>query len=237
MSTQQVQRAMLKQVAVALGPDLRARMAFVGGCTTALYLSDEFTLEQVRHTDDVDIIVHVMGRADFYTLQETLRKASFRVSMPDPGDKTLPICAMHLGELRVDFMPDDQSILGFTNRWYQQALSTAKPYELEPRITINLVDPVYFVATKLEAWKGRGNGDALSSHDIEDILNVVDGRPELVSEIASGPAEVKVYIAEEFRALLDDSNFEYAVASQSGNDSDREDVMFERLEALAKGSA
>ena len=25
---------MLKQVAVALGPDLRARMAFVGGCTT-----------------------------------------------------------------------------------------------------------------------------------------------------------------------------------------------------------
>lgn len=234
MSTQQIQRAMLKQVAEALGTDLRAKMAFVGGCTTALYLSDEFTLEQVRHTDDVDIIVHVMGRADFYTLQDTLRKSGFKISMPDPGETVPPVCAMQLGELRVDFMPDDQDILGFTNRWYQQALSTATHYELEPGLTINLVDPVYFVATKLEAWKGRGNGDALSSHDIEDILNVVDGRPELVAEIAAGPAEVKAYIADEIRTLLEDDHFEYAVASQAGN-SEREEILFERLEVLAKG--
>ncbi|WP_151703052.1 hypothetical protein [Nitrincola alkalilacustris] len=136
MSTQQVQRMMLKQVADALGPELRANMAFVGGCTTALYLSDEFTLEQVRHTDDVDIIVHVMGRAAFYTLQKTLSQSGFRVCMPNPGEKTPPVCAMQLGELRVDFMPDDQDILGFTNRWYQQALSTANRYELEPDLTI-----------------------------------------------------------------------------------------------------
>lgn len=235
MSTQQIQHTMLKQVAQALGPELRDNMAFVGGCTTALYLSDEFTLEQVRHTDDVDIIVHVIGRADFHKLQETLRKSGFKVPMPPPGEKAPPICAMQLGALRVDIMPDDQEILGFTNRWYQQALSTANTYELEPGLTIKLVDPVYFVATKLEAWKGRGQGDALSSHDLEDILNVVDGRPELVSEIAAGPAEVKAYIAEEFSALLEDSNFEYAVNSQASNDSAREEILFERLEVLAKG--
>ena len=41
------------------------------------------------------------------------------------ADDQSPICAMALGELWVDFMPDDPAILGFSNRWYRQALDTA----------------------------------------------------------------------------------------------------------------
>lgn len=235
MSTLQIQHAMLVQVAEALGPDLREKMAFVGGCTTALFLTDEFTLEQVRHTDDVDIIVHVMGYAGFTALQRQLGKYGFKVTMPLPGEDAPPVCAMQLGQLRVDFMPDDQAILGFTNRWYREALATAISYPLEPSMQIKLVNPVYFLATKLEAWKGRGKGDALSSRDIEDILNVVDGRPELMAEIQAGPAAVQAYIAAELRALLDDANFEYAVSSQAHGDGDREKILFERLEAVTEG--
>ena len=53
--------AMIAKVAQALGDDLLPHVAFVGGCTTGLLLTDDFAREQVRHTDDVDLIVHVVG--------------------------------------------------------------------------------------------------------------------------------------------------------------------------------
>jgi hypothetical protein len=31
----------------------------------------------------------------------------------------------------------------------------------------------------LEAFKGRGNGDFLVSHDLEDVVTIVYGRPAL----------------------------------------------------------
>jgi predicted nucleotidyltransferase len=222
---------MLKEVAKALGPDMCQQMTFVGGCTTGLLLTDDFTREQVRSTEDVDLIVHVMGAIGFVRLQEQLSQRGFRLSPNDEGDD-LPICAMKLGELRVDFMPDDDT-LGFSNRWYKDAMATATPYELDAETIINLVSPVYFVATKLEAWKGRGRGDALTSRDIEDILHLVDGRPELLGEIQSSNVEVSTYISHEVSKLLDDNNFEYAVSAQSRGDSDRENLLFERLESLA----
>jgi len=229
-----LQRQMLKQVAEALGADLRPKMTFVGGCTTALLLTDPFTQEQVRSTDDVDLIVHVMSHMEYHQLQKQLAQRGFRLS-PDHTEEEMPICAMTLGSLRVDFMPDS-NVLGFTNRWYAKAMETATDYSLDANLTIKLVSPVYFVATKLEAWKGRGKCDALSSRDIEDLLNMVDGRPELLEEIATAPQEIQGYIAEELRHLLDDPNFQYAVNSQSRGSSDRENILYDRLEALTKGA-
>jgi hypothetical protein len=40
MTVQGQLKAMLKAVAVALGDDLRARLVFIGECTTALYMTD-----------------------------------------------------------------------------------------------------------------------------------------------------------------------------------------------------
>ena len=227
---------MLKLVAKALGPELRQQMTFVGGCTTGLLLTDAFTREQVRSTDDVDLIVHVIGYQAFATLQHQLGQRGFKVSAGQDDDD-FPICAMKLGELRVDFIPDDERVLGFSNRWYKGAVASATACVLDAETTINLVNPVYFIATKLEAYKGRGRGDALGSRDIEDILNLVDGRPELLHEIHSASAEIRAYISLEIARLLDDANFEYAVASQSLGSKDREELLFERLEELAKGHA
>ena len=54
---------------------------------------------------------------------------------------------------------------------------------------------VYFCATKLDAFAGRGKGDYQSSHDLEDLIAVVDGRVELVREIHAGSNDVRTYIA------------------------------------------
>ncbi|WP_067708034.1 hypothetical protein [Erwinia sp. ErVv1] len=225
------QHRMLVEVALALGPDLLKQVTFVGGCTTALLLTDEVTAEQVRHTDDVDLIVHVISYAKYHALQEELNNRGFKIVAPDE-DEDIPICAMRLNELRVDIMPDDESILGFSNRWYKEAMDNAFNYQLNDDIIIRIVSPEYFVATKLEAWLGRGKGDALTSRDIEDIINLIDGREELMSELGNASYAVKAFISEQFSQLLDDINFEYAVSSQSNNSSQRERVIFERIEEI-----
>ena len=51
------------------------------------------------------------------------------------------ICRMRLGDLKVDLMPDDENILGFTNRWYRSAITHAEPYPLNESISINLFMP------------------------------------------------------------------------------------------------
>jgi hypothetical protein len=54
----------------------------------------------------------------------------------------------------------------------------------------------------LEAFAGRGNNDYQSSHDLEELMAVVDGRAELVQEIHAGPEDVRAYIAAEIGKLL-----------------------------------
>ena len=223
---------MIATVAAALGEGLLQEVAFVGGCTTGLLLTDDFSKEQVRHTDDVDLIVHVINHAGMLRLQAQLSARGFSHSMEDDS----PICSMRLGELRVDFMPDDESVLGFSNRWYVQALKTATPYKLPDGQFIRLVTPAYFVATKLEAYRGRGNNDPLGSRDIEDILTLVDGRAELTRELLMASAELRQYISTELTNLLKVNQFSYAVTSAAGNEEGREDLIFERLESIIQGA-
>ncbi len=111
-------------------------------------------------------------------------------------------------------------------------METATPHVLTQEITIQLVTPVYFLATKLEAYKGRGNGDVLGSRDIEDILHLLDGRAELISESQAAESGVRAYISLEISTLIGDGSFEYAVASQARGNTDRENLIFERLDAL-----
>jgi len=228
MNNANVHREMLINVAVGLGLDLCQKMVFVGGCTTSLLLTDAFTKEQVRHTDDVDLIIHVLGIPPYYKLQEELRSRNFTEN-PDVDD---PICAMKLGDLRVDFMPDDESILGFSNKWYREAYNTAEDYQLTPDLTIKLVTPVFFIVTKLEAYLGRGKNDPLESRDIEDLLNLFSGRKELVDEIKQSSEELQAYISSQIGILLGDMDFEYAVQSAALNDKDRENLIFKRLESV-----
>lgn len=90
-----------------------------------MLITDEITLQEVRATDDVDLIVGLTGMAQWMQLQETLNKKGFTVSGEDEV-----ICRMRLGNLKVDFMPDDPDILGFSNRWYKEGIYTAIKYVL-----------------------------------------------------------------------------------------------------------
>ena len=98
-------------------------------------------------------------------------------------------------------MPTDEATLGFSNRWYREAFEHATLMYVEG-VDIRVVTAPFFLATKIEAFKGRGRGDFMASHDLEDILALVDGRRELLEEVASAPDALRSFLALAFRNLL-----------------------------------
>ncbi|PUA30467.1 MAG: hypothetical protein B0W54_08220 [Cellvibrio sp. 79] len=229
MNRYNMHRDMIVMVAKALGEELLSHVAFVGGCTTGLLITDELTKEAIRYTDDVDLIINVVGYTGWHKFSEQLVGRGFYISMDDEVN-----CRFRLGQLKVDFMPDDADALGFTNRWYKAALQNPQLYPITEGINIQLVSPVYFLATKFEAFKGRGNNDLLSSRDIEDILNLVDGRIELGAEIAQAPDDVRDYLVSEFNNFLNSPDARYAVQSTANGDVAREKIIFKRIEYIVQ---
>lgn len=141
---------------------------------------------------------------------------------------------MRLGNLKVDFMPDDPNILGFSSRWYKEGIYTALKYALPSGRVIKHLTPLLFLATKLEAYGGRGQNDLLGSHDLEDIINVVDGRPTLLSEVQAAQGEVRGYLSEQFRALLQHPDFESFLYGNIRGPEGRVEIVNKRLKALAE---
>jgi predicted nucleotidyltransferase len=196
---------LLVRAARALGP-LRDRVAFLGGATTVLLLTDA-AAPAVRPTLDVDVIADVPGRADYYQLEDQLRALGFRQRMIE-GE---PICRWHLGDIILDVMPTAPEILGFSNRWYAEALRSAAWRTVGAGLDIRLVTAPHFLATKLEALRGRGAGDFLASRDLEDIVTLVDGREELAAEVRAASAALKDYVRDTLAALLASPRFLEAI--------------------------
>ncbi len=101
-----------------------------------------------------------------------------------------------------DLMPVESGVLGFSNRWYRYAVDSALELDVGEGLRLWIAGPVAFVATKLEAFAGRGGGDFLASHDLEDVLNLVDGRQELTEEMLAAPEPVRAFIRESLSGLL-----------------------------------
>ena len=177
------------------------QIVFVGGCVTGLLVTDPGAAP-VRATLDVDVIVEAASYAEFTLLEEKLRLLGFR----ECREQGAPICRWINEDLILDFMPTDSSILGFSNRWYGVALATAQRI-VAGNHEIRVITAPCFVATKLEALRGRGKQDFPASHDLEDIVTVIDGRPELVNEVHLAPADLQKYLSDEFGALLSNRDF------------------------------
>jgi predicted nucleotidyltransferase len=139
--------------------------------------------------------------------------------------------------MKFDVIPTKEVVLGFANRWYPQAAQRAEQHTLPSGAVIRVVTPPFFIGTKLEAFYDRGNGDYGSSHDMEDIVTVVDGRAELAYEIAATDAELRAYVTDEFDDLLARPEFVEALAwhlpPDSGNQA-RLTELISRFRAIAE---
>lgn len=219
----------LLYVADRLGEDLCTRIAFVGGCVTGLLVTDPIVRRGIRMTEDVDLIVDVLTWARYERLKEELRSRGFREAMDEDV-----VCRWRLDGLVVDVMPIDEKILKFSNRWYQGALENAEEVALTPSESVKVVSAPYFVGTKIEAFRGRGNDDFLGSRDIEDIFTLVDGRPSLVPEIEKEQPTLRTFISENFANFMRNQDFEITLQSTTAGDMERARLLYERIETIAR---
>lgn len=201
MNPQDPNLAKVELIAHVLGA-LREDLVFVGGCAVGLLMSDP-AAASARVTYDVDLVVEVATLQDYHRMEKKFAAKGFARDMGADA----PICRWRYREIEVDLMPTAPGILGFSNRWYPLAMTTAENRALPSGLTIRLIAAPLFVATKFEAFVDRGAEDLLGSHDLEDIINVIDGRPELSDEIARVDGELRSHLAGKCAALLAMPNF------------------------------
>ena len=205
---------MLEVVAERLGEALCARMVFVGGAVAGLLITDAGNPE-IRPTEDVDIVVEALALQDYHRVEQELRVRGF---VQDAGHAG-PVCRWRIGAVSVDVMPTLEEILGFSNRWYPLALATAQPAALPSGRAVRVIQAPVFLGTKLEAFDGRGKGDFLFSHDLGDLLAVVDGRDTLVEECRQSAAELRAYLGERIANLMANPAFVEALQGHLAGDA------------------
>jgi hypothetical protein len=200
-----------------LGPHV-----YVGGACVGFYVDDPAAAE-LRPTLDVDVVVAMASNAEQVELDEALRRNGLR------NDMNGPICRWKLGPLTIDVMPADKEIFGFSNSWYAAALAAPIVLEIESQI-ICIPNACTFLATKIEAFDGRGGGDFVLSQDFEDIVRVLDGCSFLVQESAQASPDVRAFVGVRFSEWLQNRDFLEGLAIHVMDG--REEIALEQVKRL-----
>jgi len=222
--------AMLMRVVDRLVP-LLDRFVFLGGAVTELFITSSGAAG-ARQTKDIDIVVNVLNVGEY---AETLREQIVRLGLREDVRDGAPVCRWLLDDLVVDIMPTRGDILNFSCEWFQLAYDTARPIVLPDGSAIRLVTPACFLATKLAAFGDRGRRDPMASHDLEDLIAVIDGRREIVADLAAASPNLRAYVADRLSQLMARSDSVALVAAQLMPDSDSQDrlpFIFDRIRSL-----
>jgi hypothetical protein len=174
------------------------------------------------------MLVEISSLVNYYALSEKLRLKGFAEDF-FPG---APICRWKRESLILDLMPTNPDILGFGNQWYAPAFAAAKWIELSSGRKIRILPAPYFLATKFEAFDGRGQNDFLMSRDMEDIVTVLDGRPGIVEEVKRIDKHLRAYLMKRLSGLLENENFIEALPGHLPPDpasQARLDVIIQRI--------
>lgn len=192
----------MKAVGLAL-KDLKQDYVFVGGATVALYATNSKLVSEVRPTDDVDVIVELATYRGYSELDQRLRNIGFQNDILSGV-----ICRYKIQGIIVDVMPTDPQVIGFSNRWYPDGFATAQEIQLDAETTIKIFTLPYFVASKWEAFKGRGQNDYRTSKDFEDLVYILENVDDFVEQLKNGPEEVLEWLKKEIEPVMNNDSFE-----------------------------
>ncbi|MFT6400076.1 MAG: hypothetical protein ACJAYU_004846 [Bradymonadia bacterium] len=143
---------------------------------------DLVPIEAPRPTIDVDVVVEFTTRPEFNDFMGDLDRFGWSHSQLKEEDH--PICRRRTSDgLLVDVMPSDPWVLGFSNGWYAEGFGRTIEIELEDACVIHLFPADVLLASKLQDFADRGYGGWYASHDLRDVITVVEGRASLVEEV------------------------------------------------------
>lgn len=192
MKNRTINIGVVAEVAEAL-KDIKNDVVFVGGAVVSLY-TDDPAADEIRPTQDIDLTINIINFTHWQNVQEQLGSLGFH---PDPFGQS--ICSYKFKDIPVDIMATEDGPLGPANRWYKigfENLLSVKAKNQEIKI---LSAPCY-LATKFEAFNNRGS-DYRTSHDVEDIVYVLDNRIGVVEEIAKDDSRILQFIKDQLQNI------------------------------------
>lgn len=200
--------------------------AFVGG-TILGFLLDNPSLVRLRPTDDVDAIVNVVTFLEYVNLEKHLRELGFK----NDTSEDAPICRWIYEGIKVDVMPVKDHAGAMNAEWFEYAIKTAGAKTLRD-VTVQTISATCFIATKLAAFRDRGKNDYFGSHDLEDIITIVNGRDSLPAELEMEEPLLRNFVAETFHDLLGHHGFTDALPGHLEADAASQQRLPELLHRL-----
>jgi hypothetical protein len=205
--------------------------AFLGGCIVPLLLDDPDVVP-IRPTNDVDVIIMLVGQRQMASIELRLREEGFKHAVYSGA----PICRWELWGITVDVMPDREAeFMGLNTRWFSEALQSATVHRI-PGGEVPVISAPTFIATKLVAFTDRGKGD-FYHRDIEDVISIVDGRTSLKEDLEASSRELRAYVSAELTRYLANPGFVDQLPGHLPGDpasQGRLPLLIERLTVISK---
>jgi hypothetical protein len=185
---------MLRLVAERMGL-LKDEVVFLGGAIMP-FLVTKPTVRVTRFTKDVDFIIEPETKEELYEFEDELRELGFKKTFNGA------VCQWVVENVGVDILPADPDILGFDNRWCAEAKRSSIRVNIGQGLIINMVSGHCFLGLKLCAFRRRGRGNYWKSYDIDDLILVIGGRPEIEEEVTvQASPELKAFIVGELKRM------------------------------------
>jgi predicted nucleotidyltransferase len=199
-----INNAIIERVANALG-ELNEKVIYVGGATVSLYINDP-AADDVRPTKDVDISIKVASFVELEDIREQLTDKGFIQS----SDLDV-ICRFKLEDILVDVMATKPIAWAPANPWFEKGFEKLEKTKVND-ITIQIMPITFFLASKFTAFHDRGGNDPRFSHDLEDIVYILDNRTDWHQILINEPdQEVKEFLINEFRNILTSNKIKEAI--------------------------
>jgi hemerythrin superfamily protein len=195
----------MKTLAYGLG-DLLNKIVLIGGSVLEFYVTDSAAPEALP-TDDINAVVTVNSMLEYRDFEQKLEKKGFEKA----ADESPFIKTWFYQGVKLYLTPMHTDQVEFHNIWYEEGVFHSIVHQVNDYLSVRIFSSVYYLASKIEAFLNRGGEDFRMSEDFQDIIYLLDNRPELEKEIKHGFYQVREYIQNNFRQLLSHADLEEGI--------------------------
>ncbi len=226
----QINRAVTKKIAIALGP-INEQVVYVGGAVVSLYIDDP-SADDVRPTKDIDFIMEIASLGELESLREALITRGFIQTARDTV-----VCRFRYEDVLVDVMATVPIGWAPGNRWFEQGFNLAISYDIED-LKIQLLPLPHFLAAKFDAFFDRGIKDLWASHDYEDIVYLFNHTSDIEKQVLNSEEKVKNYLMECASKIIESKSLQEGIVGNmfyEGQDQ-RFDLIMQKFTIIANGN-